>query len=148
MSVVELIRLMPEAIARDLEEMMGEKRNRGILQDSRITIIFDGHERLAEHGVDDWFVREFCQACGSTLKIVFGQKLIKWDKLQSVWKKHLDHYSALVNLSLDDAKEYLRKRDITENTLAQHIVNLTDGFPLHLQLAADLCQQIKERSGR
>ena len=59
MSTVELIRLMPEAIARDIEEMMSQKRNRGTQGDSRITIIFDGYERLEEHSVDDWFVREF-----------------------------------------------------------------------------------------
>lgn len=148
MNALDLVKLMPEAMAHDLEKMVEDKRNRGNGEDGRITVIFDGFERLEEHGIDDWFIRDFCQASGSTLKVIFGREALRWDRYQPLWQKHVIHHPALANLDAEDALEYLKKRGIQDPDLSQYITELTDGFPYHLRLAADLCQQIQEATER
>ena len=148
MNAMELVQTMPEAMARDLEEMIGDKRHRGRSGDSRITVIFDGFERLAEHDVDDWFVHKFWQATGSTLKVIFGRETLKWERHHPEWPEFLDHYPALSNLQPDDATEYLKRRGVDDAELRRFLVELTDGFPYHLRLATELCESIEETTGR
>ncbi|MBI5932980.1 MAG: hypothetical protein HY867_04675 [Chloroflexi bacterium] len=135
-------------MARDIEEMTEDENHRGAQGDCRITVIFDAFERLNEFRVDDWFVREFCRASGSTLKIILGRESLKWDQYDPIWQIHIDHYPALSNLKPNDALEYLNRRNVGDSDLKNYLIELTDGFPYHLRLAADLCQSILETKGR
>ena len=148
MDALELLHIMPEAIARDLEEMMEHEDHRGRDGDSRITVIFDGFERLGEHGIDDWFVREFCRNTGSVLKVILGREALDWECHDQSWGCYIEHYPALGNLRPCDSAEYLARRDIDNPDLRHYLIELTNGYPYHLRLAADLCQQIEERTGR
>ncbi|MCL5962674.1 MAG: tetratricopeptide repeat protein, partial [Chloroflexi bacterium] len=148
MDAMKLRRIMPEAMARDLEEMTEDRHRRGKDGGFRITVVFDGFERLDEHGVDDWFVSEFCCATGSVFKVIFGREPVRWERCQSAWRRFVDHYPPIANLRPPEATEYLERRGIHHSELRDYLVKLTDGFPYHLRLAADLCQQIKETTGK
>lgn len=148
MDALELRHIMPKAMARDLEEMMGDEHHRCKNGNFRITVIFDGFERLAEHAVDDWFVREFCSEAGSILKVIFGREVLQWERPSPAWLEFIDHYRALPNLRPRDATEYLERREVNDPVLRRYLVELTDGFPYHLRLTADLCQQKRETTGQ
>ncbi|MEA2573456.1 MAG: hypothetical protein QOH93_754 [Chloroflexia bacterium] len=148
MNAGDLQRAMPEAMARDLEEMMEERRFRGHDAMARITVIFDAHERLSENGVDDWFVREFCRQAGSVLKIVFGRRMLDWEATHPLWKEHIEHHPALPNLEPKFAAEYLVYRGVDDPNLQRYLIELTDGFPYYLDLAADLCHKIEKETER
>ncbi len=99
MTAIELLHVMPEAIARDLEECMAHKKNRGKRGDARITVVLDAYERLLEHGIDDWFIRDFCRSSASTVKIIFGREaLTHWQRLQPQWIKFIDNRPQMTNL--------------------------------------------------
>lgn len=141
--VATLIRLMPEAIACDLESAMEDGRFRGVGQRYRISIIFDAYERLAEHGVDDSFLREFCRRSGSVLKVVFGREpLDHWVTAEPRWAAHLDHRPPLQNFGWNDSVDYLRRRGVLAESLHQQIFELTNGFPYFLALSADLISEL------
>jgi tetratricopeptide (TPR) repeat protein len=148
MNAGDLQRAMPEAIARDLEEMMEEKRYRGQDGTSRITVIFDAYERLEENGVDDWFVREFCRQAGSVLKVVFGRRMLDWEASHPLWGQFIEHHPALPNLEPSYAAEYLMYRSVDNADLRRYLIELTDGFPYYLDLAADLCHKVEKEAGR
>jgi tetratricopeptide (TPR) repeat protein len=149
MTAVELLHLMPEAIGRDLEENIQRKQNRGRNAAWRLTIIFDAFEQLAEHGVDDWFISEFCNEAGSSLTIIFGrEQLLPWIQKVPQWASHLEHRPAMTSLDEGFANEYLIRRGLSDIALRRYIIDLTEGFPYHLALAADLCDQIRRLEGR
>ncbi len=148
MDARELLRTMPKAMARDLEEMMGDEHHRGKNGHFRISVIFDGFERLAEHTVDDWFVSEFCSEAGSILKVIFGREVLQWERHSPDRREFIDHYDALQNLEPHDAAEYLECREVNDPVLRRYLVELTEGFPYHLRLTADLCQQKRETTGQ
>lgn len=148
MDARELLRRMPKAMARDLEEMTKDEHLRDKNGNFRITVIFDGFERLAEHTVDDWFVREFCSEPDSILKVIFGREVLQWGRHSPDWREFIDHYDALPNLRPRDAAEYLERREVNDPVLRRYLVELTEGFPYHLRLTADLCQQKRETTGQ
>lgn len=145
MNSEQLRRFMPEALALDIERAMTKPGFRGWNKECRITIIFDGFEQLVECDTDDcdWWVREFCAACDSALKVICGRDRVQWAKRDSGWHKGLHHFTPLNNLPRKHADDYLRnKRKIKNEDLRNHLIDLTNGFPYHLQLAADLCVEI------
>lgn len=148
MNALELVQTMPEAIARDLEESVEDEQYRGTDGDARITIVFDGFERLDEYGIDDWFVRKFCQSTSSTLKVIFGREPLKWERYHPDWRKVVDHHPALSNLKPNDSTEYLNRRGVNDQDLNPYLVELTGGLPYYLQLAADVCGKVEETEGR
>ncbi len=148
MTASQLLHKMPEALAQDLEEAMQDERYRGEEGHSRITVMFDGYERLEENRVDDWFIREFCQSSGSVLKVIFGREMLGWEKENTAWRDFIDEFPALWNLSPLYANEYLRRRGIADERLQAYFTELTDGLPYYLRLAADLALEIEEKSGK
>ncbi len=144
LNAAQLVRFMPEALALDIERSMMKRGGQGWDGEWRITILFDGFERLAESRLDDceWWVRDFCGACGSALKVICGRDRVRWDDRNPNWRQGLHHYAALNNLPRNDSDEYLRRRKIADDDLRTHLIDLTDGFPYHLELAADLCFEI------
>lgn len=147
MDSIELLHQMPQAMAQDLEDLMRDHNHRGIGGNFRIAVIFDGFERLAENGIDDWFVREFCRSTASTLKVIFGREVLHWERYDPTWKEFIDHYQ-LTNLTPHDGEEYLQRRSVHDSNLRRYIVERTDGFPLHLRLSADICQEIETKGNR
>ena len=53
MNAAQLVRFMPEALALDIERSMMKRGGQGWDGEWRITILFDGFERLAESRLDD-----------------------------------------------------------------------------------------------
>lgn len=148
MNARELLALMPEAMGNDLETMMQEKHHRGQDGEFRITLIFDGYERLDQSGVDDWFIRELCRSSGSTLKAIFGREILEWEFADPAWRRAIDYFPTLTNLSPRYATDYLERRGIKDPDLRRYLAELTDGFPYTLGLAADTANEIVEKRKR
>jgi tetratricopeptide (TPR) repeat protein len=147
MNAYELLHEMPRTMARDLEEVATNRKLLAETQPCRPTIIFDGYEKLSAAGLDDWWVRELFQYSASALKVIFGREPIRWEKDNHQWANFLVNVE-LKNLRPLYARGYLHRRGVDDLKLQTHLVHVTDGFPYHLQLIADLYNEMREKNKR
>jgi predicted GH43/DUF377 family glycosyl hydrolase/tetratricopeptide (TPR) repeat protein len=151
MNTDQLRRFMPEALAQDIERAMEKSKHRGWNKECRLTIIFDGFERLLETCKEeyrrdecDWWVQEFCTKCSSALKVICGREGVRWADQNPDRHQWLYHFTPLNNLPPSYADKYLLKRGVKNGELRNYLIDLTNGFPYHLKLAADLCNKIEK----
>jgi tetratricopeptide (TPR) repeat protein len=146
----EILTLLPEVLASDLEEAMLTKSPK-ILMDTnmRIVILFDAYERLSESQIDDTLHRSFLLNTPLLLRAIFTRDPLPWERSYSLsWKDKIHHYKSLDNLAEADVHLLLEKRGIEDRELQAFLFQLTRGYPLHLELCTDICSEIANRSAK
>lgn len=105
----------------------------------RHVLLFDTYEVWS--GLDNWLRDEFLPQLPENALVVMAGR----EPLSAAWQSDpgwqtLVHTVALRNLSPDEGREYLVRRDIPES---QHrsVLDFTHGYPLALSLVADVFDQ-------
>jgi tetratricopeptide (TPR) repeat protein len=146
----EVLNLLPEVLAEDLEEAMSSQAVQ-ILKSSqsRIVLLLDAYERLSESQIDDTLHRKFLFLTPHLLRIIFTRDPLPWEhKFPKEWQGKITHFPSLEVLSWDDAEILLRKKNVDNPDLQRHLYQLTGGYPFHLELCADICREIEEGTGK
>jgi tetratricopeptide (TPR) repeat protein len=146
----EVLNLLPEAMAGDLEEAVSTQTPK-ILKSSgsRIVLFLDAYERLAESQLDDTLHRKLLCLTPHLLRVILTRDPLPWDrKFPKDWRGGIRHFPSLEDLSSEDTKVLLQERSVDDPALQDHLYRLTSGYPFHLELCADICEEIAEASSR
>jgi tetratricopeptide (TPR) repeat protein len=146
----EILSLLPEVLAEDLEEAMTLQKT-PVLKDSgaRITLLFDAYERLSETAIDDFLHRKLLLLTPHLLRIIFTRDTLPWEhKYPADWSGKIVHYPALDVLGRDDAIMLLQKKHVKDQELQAYLYELTNGFPFYLELCVDICREVEEMTGK
>jgi len=146
----EVLNLLPEVLAEDLEEVMLSQTLKPIkASEFRIPLLLDAYELLSDSHIDDTLHRKLLLLTPHLLRVIFTRTPLPWEHtFPKEWRGKITHFPSLDDLSQEDAMIFLRKKDITSADLQEHLYQLTGGYPLHLELCADICREIKEASNR
>lgn len=142
----EILNILPEVLAEDLQEAM-KSQNPNILRTAgvRICLLFDAYELIEESQLDDTLHRKLILLTPHLLRVVFSQSSVPWvRKYPREWYGKVRPFPALGNLSRPDVREFLKQREIPNPSLQEQLYRLTNGYPFHLELAADVCHAIEE----
>lgn len=105
-------------------------------------LFIDAYEVLSI--IDDWIRDQFVRKLPASFRVVIaGRERFnhKWQALRPVFRS-----IQLMAFGEKDTREYLSKRGITEESLAQEIFKLTEGHPLYLAMSADAREDSPELS--
>lgn len=146
----EVLNLLPEVLAEDLEEAMTVQKVRRTKQSGyRIPLLFDAYEFLADSHIDDTLHRKFFLMTPHLLRVIFTRAPLRWEHaFPHEWRDQIMYIPPLDNLYQEDATILLRKRHVDNTELQEHLFQLTGGYPLHLELCADICREIKAATKR
>jgi tetratricopeptide (TPR) repeat protein len=109
----------------------------------------DAYELLSASQLDDTLHKCLLLLAPHLLRVIFTRDTLPWEhKNPKEWRGKIVHIPALDDLALDDAELFLRKKNIDNPDLQEHLYRLTGGYPLHLELCADICREIEETSSR
>ena len=146
----EVLNLLPEALAGDLEEAVSTRAPKILKSsDSRIVLFLDAYERLAESELDDTLHRKLLSMTPHLLRVVLTRDPLPWDqKYPQEWRDRIVHFPSLEDLSSEDTKTLLQEQSVDDPDLQDHLFRLTEGYPFHLELCADICRQITETTDR
>ncbi len=145
----EVLCLLPEAMAGDLEEAVSTQTPKVLKSSgSRIVLFLDAYERLAEAQLDDSLHRVLLSLTPNLLRVVLTRDPLQWDrKFPKEWSGRIEHVSSLEDLSSEDTKVLLQGKSVDDPDLQDHLYRLTRGYPFHLELCADICGEIAEATG-
>jgi len=146
----EILNLLPEVLAEDLEEAM-LVQNPTTLKSSgcRITLLLDAYELLSASQLDDTLHKCLLLLTPHLLRVIFTRDALPWEhKHPKEWRGQITHFPALDDLSFNDVAVFLTKKNIDNPALQEHLYRLTGGYPLHLELCADICREIEETTSR
>ncbi|MBN2607899.1 MAG: tetratricopeptide repeat protein [Candidatus Fermentibacteraceae bacterium] len=146
----EVLNLLPEAMAGDLEEAVSTRTPKVLKSSgSRIVLLLDAYERLAEAQLDDALHRKLLSLTPHLLRVVLTRDPLPWDlKFPSEWSGRIIHVPSLEDLCSEDTKTLLREKSVDDPDLQEHLYRLTGGYPFHLELCSDICREIAEATGR
>jgi len=146
----EVLNLLPEAMAGDLEEAVSTQSLKVLKSSgSRIVLFLDAYERLAEAQLDDTLHRKLLSLTPHLLRVVLTRDPLPWDrKLPKEWRGRIKHFPSLEDLTSEDTNVLLQQKSVDDPDLQDHLYRLTSGYPFHLELCADICKEISETSGR
>jgi tetratricopeptide (TPR) repeat protein len=145
----EILSILPEVLAEDLEEVMGGYKKTHKFPLNRITLLFDAYERLFESQIDDVLHRKILLHTPHLLRVVFSRDKLPWDRKHGKeWEGRIVHFPSLQDLSVEDSRLLMQKKRLEDKILQDYLYELTSGYPLHLELCADICGEIKETTGR
>ncbi len=146
----EVLNLLPEVLAEDLEEVMTAQTVKIIEKSGfRIPLLLDAYEFLSDSHIDDTLHRQLLLLTPHLLRVIFTRGPLPWErKFPKEWRDKIMHFPALDDLCQEDAMILLRKRRINSPVLQEHLYELTGGYPLHLELCADICREITAVSNR
>jgi tetratricopeptide (TPR) repeat protein len=115
----------------------------------RIALLFDAYELLSDSQIDDTPHRKLLLLSPHLLRIIFTRIPLPWEhKFPKEWGGKIVHIPSLNELSLKDATLLLQKKRIDNPVLQEHLYQLTRGYPLHIELCADICQEIEDAEGK
>ena len=146
----EILSLLPEVLAEDLEEAMTLQKT-PVLKKSgaRIALIFDAYERLSETAIDDIFHRKLLLLTPHLLRIIFTRDTLPWEnKYPKEWSGKIVHYPTLDVLGRDHAIMLLQKKHVQDQELQAYLYQLTNGFPFYLELCIDICREVEEMTDK
>jgi len=133
---MELLRGMAKALARDINKAIDEGKIKAVL------IAIDTTEKINKR--DQNIVLELLRNIDRVIMIITGREapddirnskyLLKLEANKAV------KFHKLLALSESDAKDYLRKRGITEKDISEIIIHETGAIPQLLGVAADLLE--------
>ena len=106
-----------------------------------IILLFDAYERL--EGLDDWICRGLVPALPDGIKLViFGRNRLH--QINFDWSDYSDliHAEELPELSEAEAKAYLRRHGLQDETALDEVYRFAGGYPLALVLVVDLSRDI------
>jgi hypothetical protein len=134
----------PDSFIRALQNALGLAHDADVLaalsgQAARHVLLLDMYE--AWSGLDNWLRDEFFpQLPENTLVVLAGREALSEGWQADPGWQTLVHTLALRNLSPDEGREYLTRRDIPP---ARHrsVLDFTHGYPLALSLVADVFDQ-------
>jgi len=146
----DILQLLPEVLAEDLEEMQSVQALPALKSSgARMVVLFDGYERLAEVQTDDTLHRKLLLLTPRLLRVVFTRDALVWEqKYPSEWSGKIRHLPALEVLPAEDARAFLLEKGVDDAELQQYLCGLAGGYPLHLELGADICREVAEATGR
>ena len=146
----EVLNLLPEVLAEDLEETITCQIPK-ILKSTgfRIPLFLDAYERLSESQIDDVLHRKLLLLTPHLLRVVFTRDPIPWEHdYPKEWQDKITRCPPLEVLSQQDAKVFLQEKNVTNSDLQDHLYQLTKGYPFHLELCADIFKKIEGATGR
>lgn len=128
---------LPWALAQDLEDASSKMKT------ARPVLIFDSFEQCTPE--TRALLEQLCAGCPSVLKLFSGQ-----NPPDEAWQGHneMKLLDELKGLERDESREYLARRGIEDEVLQRHLSEISDGYPLRLQLCADACDLILLREDR
>lgn len=117
------------------------------LNAARPLLLIDTFEELGER--HRWLLEDILPQLDARVRIVIAGRV----PVARVWGpdcpwSRLVRPLALTGLSPEEAREYLRRRGVTDDTLAERVRSAAGGNPLALSLAADLVTQLGARDLR
>jgi hypothetical protein len=142
----EVLNLLPEVLADDLEEAMTIQSHK-ILKSSgcRIVLLLDAYELVSESQLDDTLHRKLLLLTPHLLRVIFTRAPLPWEhKFPKEWKGKITHFPALEVLSQEDTIIFLQKKSVDDPELQEYLYQLTGGYPLQLEICADICLEIEE----
>lgn len=142
----EVLGLLPVVLAEDLEEAMTAQATK-IRKTSgfRIPLFFDAYETLSDSQIDDILHRKLLLLTPHLLRVILTRMPLPWEhQFPKEWHGKITHLPTLDDLRQDDAIILLHKKYVDNPLLQEHLYQLTGGFPLHLELCADICREIEE----
>ncbi len=146
----EVLDLLPEAMAGDLEEAVSIQTPKALKSSgSRIVLFLDAYERLAEAQLDDTLHRKLLFLTPHLLRVVLTRDPLPWERrFPNEWRGGIKHFPSLEALSNEDTRTLLQEKNVEDPDLQDHLFQLTSGYPFHLELCADICREIDEATGR
>jgi tetratricopeptide (TPR) repeat protein len=143
----EVLNLLPEVLAEDLEEAMTARTKE--TSEFRIPLLFDAYEGLSDSQIDDTLHRKLLLLTPHLLRVVFTRVPLAWEHtFPQEWQGKIKHIPSLDNLFQEDTTTLLRKKHVDDPVLHKHLYQLTGGYPLHLGLCADICCEIEETTNQ
>ncbi|MCK4827623.1 tetratricopeptide repeat protein [bacterium] len=143
----EVMNLLPEVLAEDLEEAMTIQNAK--TSGFRIPLLLDAYETLSDSQIDDALHRKLLLLTPHLLRVIFTRAPLPWEHtFPKEWQGKIKHIPSLDNLSQEDATTLLRKKHVDNPLLHKHLYQLTGGYPLHLELCVDICREIEETTNR
>jgi len=146
----EVLNLLPEVLADDLEEAMSLQSTKILKSPGcRVVLLVDAYELISESQLDDTLHRKLLLFTPHLLRVIFTRTPLPWEhKFPKEWRGEITHFPALDNLSKEDTLIFLRKKGIDSADLQNHLCELTGGYPMHLELCTDICREIAETTQR
>lgn len=146
----EVLDLLPSVLAEDLEETMSSQTPEvRASSDCRLALLLDAYEHLSESHLDDTHHRTLLLLTPHLLRVIFTRDPLPWEHtFPGEWHDKVIHFPALDDLSLADARAFLREKNIEDTKLQEYLYRLTGGYPLHLELCADIYQEIEVATNR
>lgn len=146
----DLLNLLPEVLAEDLEDAMISQPLKTLKNSGcRIALLLDAYERVSDSRIDDTLHRKLLLLTPHLFRVIFTRTPLPWEHtFAHEWHGGITHFPALDDLSQEDAIILLQKKHIDNSDIQAHLYELTSGYPLHLELCADICREIREMTER
>lgn len=123
--------------AHDINTHKSKKRQKSFV------IFLDTYEALwkanrsdANRLSQDAWIREMVAHLPQVLFVICGREKIRWIEADSDWEEVLDQH-ILGSLSPEDAKDFLKSCEITDELIQDAIIQNSEGLPYYLDLSVD-----------
>jgi len=103
----EVLNLLPEVLAEDLEEVVTSQSLKVLKSlGYRIPLILNAYERLAESQLEDTLHRRLLFLTPHLLRVIFTRDPLPWeDKFPQEWRGNITHFPSLDDFSQKDLTE-------------------------------------------